>query len=246
MKDLELIKKYVPNELQDRAIKKLNEGYPVQYIIGNVDFYGNIINVNEFVLIPRFETEYLVEKTIKYLKKLNIISNIEILEIGTGSGCISISLKKELDCNILAIDISDKAIAVAKKNAKLNNVDINFLTKDINVFNPDKKFNLIISNPPYVPVNSKVDEKTKYEPQNAIFADNDGIYFYRIIIERLKNNLQKDYLIAFEIGDKQGHLVEKIAKENLPEAFVLVEKDYNNFDRYVFISNKKLPNCDSL
>ena len=93
MNDLELIKRYVPTNLQEDAIKKLEQSYPVQYIIGNVDFYGYEIKVNENVLIPRFETEYLVDKTIKYLKKLEM-DNIEILDVGTGSGCISIALKK--------------------------------------------------------------------------------------------------------------------------------------------------------
>lgn len=238
MTDLELIRKYVSEDLQEEATKKLNVGYPVQYIIGNVEFYGYIINVNENVLIPRFETEYLVDKTIKYLKKLGI-NNLKTLEIGTGSGCISIALQKELNTDILAIDISGKAIEVAKNNAQINHAAINFKVADINKFNTDEKFNLIISNPPYVPYESDVDEKTKYEPQNAIFAEDEGIYFYKIILERLKSNLEENYLIAFEIGDKQGSKIEKIAKENLPNSYILIETDYNNFERYVFITNKK-------
>ena len=239
MSDLELIKQYVPIEKQEEALKKLNEGYPVQYIIGNVDFYGNIINVNEEVLIPRFETEYLVYKTIKYLEKLNI-SNPKILEIGTGSGCISIALKKEIECNIISLDISDKAIDVAKSNAKLNNVDIEFIVSDINTYTTQDKFDLIISNPPYVPYNSDVDEKTKYEPQNAIFAPDNGIYFYDVILKRLSNNLKDNYLISFEIGDSEGDIIKELANKYLPNSNVLVEKDYNNHERYVFISNKRI------
>jgi len=240
MSDLELIEKYVPEELQEEAVTKLKNGYPVQYIIGNVDFYDCIINVNENVLIPRFETEYLVDKTIKYLKEQKI-ENPKILEIGSGSGCISIALKKNIDCDIISIDISKKAIETAKNNAKENNVEITFLHKDIKDFETDIKFDLIISNPPYVPIDSKVDEKTKYEPQNAIFAEEDGLYFYKIILEKLKNNLKKDFLIAFEIGDKQGILIEKIAKEKIENSFIKIEKDYNNFERYVFITkNEKL------
>ena len=167
MNDIELIKKYVAIAKQEEALKLLENGYPVQYIIGNVDFYGNIINVNENVLIPRFETEYLVDKTIKYINKLNN-KELDILEIGTGSGCISIALKKSLKSDIDAIDISAKAIEVAKTNAINNNVKINFLECDIHKFKSNKKYDLIISNPPYVPYNSIVDEKIKYEPQNAI------------------------------------------------------------------------------
>lgn len=238
MSDIELIKKNVPTELQEEAIEKLNTGYPVQYIIGNVEFFDCIIDVNENVLIPRFETEYLVEKTLKYLKKLNV-NNPDILEIGTGSGCISISLNKKINSKIFAIDISDKAIELAEQNAKSNGANIEFLKVDVNDFNTDQKFDLIISNPPYVPYDSKVDVKTKYEPQNAIFAEQDGIYFYKLIIEKFKYNLKSRYLIAFEIGDNQGNEIEKLAKENLKDVFVKIERDYNNFERYVFITNNK-------
>ena len=238
MDDIELIKKYVPLSEQKEALNKLADGYPVQYIIGNVDFYGNIIYVTKDVLIPRFETEYLIEKTLKYLKKLNI-KNPNILEIGTGSGCISIALKKELNSNILALDINKNAIEIAKKNALNNNVNITFINEDIHKYVTDKKFDLIISNPPYVPYNSYVDEKTKFEPQNAIFASEEGIHFYKVILEKLYSNLNKDYLIAFEIGDKEGLPIKNIAKKYLPHSFVKIEKDYNNFERYVFITNKE-------
>jgi len=238
MTDIELIKKFVKVEEQEEAIKKLESGYPVQYIIGNVDFYGNIIEVNENVLIPRFETEYLVEKTLNYLKKMNKC-NLKILEIGTGSGCISIALKKKIKCNIDAIDISNRALTVAKNNAIKNNVYINFIECDINNFETNEKYDLIISNPPYVPYTSIVDQKTKYEPQSAIFAQENGLYFYKIILEKIKNNLNKKYLIAFEIGDKEGNDIINIANYYLPNAKVKLEYDYNNFDRYIFITNIK-------
>ena len=237
--DIKLIKKYVSKENQKSALEKLASGYPVQYIIGNVEFYDTIIKVNEDVLIPRFETEYLVDKTIKYLSKLNI-NNPNILEIGTGSGCIAIALKKHLKCEVDAIDISDKAILIAKENAANNNVNINFVVKDIHKFNSNKKYDLIISNPPYVPFNSNVDEKIKYEPQNAIYAKDSGLYFYDIILQRIKDNLNTNYLIAFEIGDKEGQDIINIIKKHLPNTYVLLEKDYNNYDRYMFISNEKI------
>ena len=239
MDDVKLIKEYVPYEKQKKALKKLEKGYPIQYIIGNVDFYGNIINVNKHVLIPRFETEYLVYKTIKYLEQLNI-KNPKTLEIGTGSGCISIALKKEIDCEIDAIDISRKALSVAKKNAKNNNVKINFKVCDIHKYKSDITYDLIISNPPYVPFNSNVSEKIKYEPQNAIYAKDNGLYFYEVILKKVINNLNKNYLIAFEIGDNEGESILKLVKKYLPNSYSLYEKDYNNYDRYLFISNKKL------
>lgn len=239
MNDVELIEKYVPIDKQKQAKERLSKGEPVQYIIGNVEFYGSIINVNPNVLIPRFETEYLVDKTIKLLKKLNII-NPKVLEIGTGSGCISIALKKNINCQIEAIDISKEALLVAKDNANRNQVEINFKNTDIHDFNSEVKYDLIISNPPYVPHNSLVDEKIKYEPEVAIYASQDGVYFYDIILNKIKNNLKKDYLIAFEIGDNEGLLIKELVKKYLPQANFYLEKDYNNYERYVFISNKLL------
>ena len=241
MSDEELIKKYIESDKQEPALKKLRSGYPVQYIIGNVDFYNAIINVNKDVLIPRFETEYLVEKTIKYLEKINIL-NPKILEIGTGSGCISIALKKNINCDITAIDISNKAIKVALENAKLNNVNINFINEDIHNFKTNILYDVLISNPPYVPINSEIDEKIKYEPQEAIYAPENGIYFYHIILKKLHNNLNKKYLIAFEIGDHEGIEISNLVKDYLPNSYILIEKDYNNFERYLFISSENIFN----
>ena len=241
MTDEELIKKYVPKKCQNLALEKLASGYPVQYIIGNVEFYNTIINVNENVLIPRFETEYLVDKTLNYLKKLNFIKP-NILEIGTGSGCISIALKKNIDSFIDAIDISEDAIKIAKENAFNNNVEINFIKEDINNFKATQLYDVIISNPPYVPYNSEVDAKIKYEPEEAIFAKDNGLYFYKIILERIHNNLKQNYLIAFEIGDKEGSSIINIVKQYLPNAYYSLEKDLNNYERYLFISNQNIFN----
>ena len=237
--EIELINKYVPESKRKEALERLNTGYPVQYIIGNVDFCGYIINVNENVLIPRFETEYLVEKTIMYLNKLNL-SNIDILEIGTGSGCISIALKKSLNCNIDAIDISDKALVVAKENALNNKCDINFINISVEEYNTNKKYDLIISNPPYVPYNSEVDEKIKYEPENAIYAKDNGMYYYDIILNKLVNNLKENYLISFEIGNNEGILLKELTNKYISNSYIKIEKDYNNYDRYAFISNKNI------
>ena len=117
-----LTKKY-PNT--EELLDKLTN-YPPQYLIGNVDFYGSIINVDERVLIPRYETELLVDKTIKYAKRI-FTNKINIIDLGTGSGCIAISLKKNLDCNLTALDISKDALSLAKTNAQLNNTEITFI-----------------------------------------------------------------------------------------------------------------------
>ena len=123
---IEYLKKYLQDKDIDTAIKELENGIPVQFIVGNVDFYGNTINVNKNVLIPRFETELLVDKTIKYIKT-NFKHHVDILDIATGSGCIAITLKKEIDSTVDASDISESALKVAQENALNNKVDINFI-----------------------------------------------------------------------------------------------------------------------
>jgi len=167
--DLEYLKKYIKeNNLDDnyyhKCLKELETGKPIQYIIGNVDFYGNIIKVNESVLIPRFETELLVELTIKKIKKLFPNQKIDIIDLGTGSGCIPITLKKEINSTVTALDISTEALEIAKLNAKENTVDINFVNADMTTYK-EKKYDVIISNPPYIRYDEEImDIVKKYEP----------------------------------------------------------------------------------
>ncbi|UKI27429.1 MAG: HemK family protein methyltransferase [Bacilli bacterium] len=125
-KEIEYLKKYLKDKDMNIAIKELESGIPVQYIVGNVDFYGYTFKVNKNTLIPRFETELLVEKTIKYINKY-FNNEIKILDIGTGSGCIAITLNKLLDnSRVTAVDISKNALDVARENNKINNTDVNF------------------------------------------------------------------------------------------------------------------------
>ena len=179
--------------------KLLKDGYPIQYLIGYVDFYGYKINVNEDVLIPRYETEYLLEKVINISKK--IFSNkINILDIGTGSGAISIVLKNKLNSNVTACDISKKALNVAINNAKINNSSIKFIESDI-FSNINDKFDIIISNPPYISSDEVImDSVKKYEPNLALYAPKDGLYFYEEIIKDARKYLNDKFIIAFEIG----------------------------------------------
>ena len=216
-------------------LDKLKDNYPVQYLIGDVSFCGYPIKVNENVLIPRFETEYLVDKTYKLIKKLNITSPT-ILDIGTGSGCIAISLKKILPTSIVtALDISTKALNVAQENAKLNNVDITFLKQDIlNTTITD--YDVIISNPPYIAYDEEVAPEVKYEPSLALYANDSGLEFYKKIVDNLQ--LINFKLCAFEIGAKERASITSYIKDHLPKAKVICEKDYNNLDRYIFILNE--------
>ena len=235
--DYELLKKLYPNNM-DEIIKKINNDYPIQYLIGDVDFYGYTIKVDERALIPRFETEGLVDNLIKLIKTQTNYPALKILEIGTGSGCIAITLSKELDTTVDALDISKDAIDLASSNAVLNNANVNFALGDIKNCTISKKYNILVSNPPYVKYDEPVDPATKYEPQNALFALNNGLEFYEIILKRSKEFLESKNIIAFEIGCTEGQDITTIAKSYYPNAYIQVKKDLAGPDRYIFIINE--------
>ncbi len=217
--------------------KKVMEGYPIQYLIGYVNFYGYKVFVNENVLIPRYETELLVEKTIKYIKKL-FNKKVNILDIGAGSGCISVALSKEINSNVTACDIIDKTLELAETNAKINNTKINFIKSDL-FENIDGKFDVIISNPPYIDINEKIMKTVdKYEPHVALYAPNNGLYFYEEILKNAKEYLKDKFIIAFEIGWLQGEFIKSIAERYFKNCKIVIEKDYTDRDRYVFIINE--------
>lgn len=178
------------------ALNRLDSGEPVQYIVGNVDFYGYNFLVNKNVLIPRFETEQLVEKTINYINKI-FNKKVDIADIGTGSGCIAITLKKELNCNVTAVDISNNALSVARSNANKNDCLIEFLEGDM--LKPlHKKYDCLISNPPYIRYDEEIMDIVKNnEPHIALYADNDGLYYYEEILKNANKYLNNKYLIAF-------------------------------------------------
>ena len=237
MTELEYLKKYLhPEDSLESAIKRLNNGEPLQYIVGDTEFYGLTFKVNKNVLIPRPETEELVEKTLQFMKQKFSNQSINILDIGTGSGCISITLKHQLpSATVSAIDISKDALSVAKENAKLNNVEVNFL--ESNIFsNITDKYDIIISNPPYIREDEPIMDIVKNnEPHLALYAPNNGLYFYEEITKQASKYLNNKFIIAYEIGEQQGSDVVALAKKYFPKAKILLEKDLRNFDRFVFI-----------
>ncbi len=233
MTDIEYLKKYYKGNIED-AYKLLEEGLPVQYIVGEVDFYGNIFKVNKNVLIPRFETEQLIELTMEYISD-KFDGVVDILDIGTGSGCIAITLKKNINCNVDAVDISSDALKVAEYNKKLNDVDINLFKSDM-LSNVSKKYDVIISNPPYIGREEDIQGIVeKNEPHIALYADNDGLYYYEEILKNCKKNLKDNFIIAFEIGKSQGKLVKNLALKYLDNIDVFIKKDLNYLDRFVII-----------
>ena len=237
MSDIEYLKKYYEGNIDD-ALKMLDEGIPVQYIVGNVDFYGYNFLVNKNVLIPRFETEELVDRTIKYVQKY-FDGSVRIVDLGCGSGCIGITLSKELGVSVDAVDISSDALEVARENCVKNNASVNFYLG--NMLEPLRdKYDVIISNPPYISYDEKIEEIVKInEPSLALYADNDGLYFYEYILKNCKRYLNDRFLIAFEIGYTQGERIKEFALKYLGDVSVLVEKDLSGRDRFVFIFSDK-------
>ncbi len=237
MNEIEQIKKYVSKENQEKSIKKYKEGYPLQYIIGNVDFHNYNFLVKEEVLIPRFETEYFVENLIKIIKE-NFEQKVNIADLGTGTGAIAITLNKELETPVTAFDISDKALELAKCNNKHNKSKVNFIKHDIMHKIPGK-YDVLVSNPPYIDKNDIIEEKVyKYEPHLALFAENKGLIFYERIIKYSKEVLHKKNILAFEIGDTQKQAVVNIIKENYPSAKIITKKDLAGKDRMIFAINE--------
>ena len=234
MTDKAYLEKYLDKAKLKQGLEKLEKGIPLQYIIGDVNFCGNIIKVNSDVLIPRFETELLVEKTITYAKHY-LNENIDIIDLGTGSGAIAITLKKKLKSDVDAIDISKKALKVAIENAKLNKTKINFYESDM-FSNVTKKYDLIISNPPYIREDEEIEDIVRNnEPHIALYAKNEGLEFYEKILSKAIYHVKEKAIIAFEIGKGQDEAIKNLAHLYFPEAEIKIEKDYPGVNRFIFI-----------
>jgi release factor glutamine methyltransferase len=228
-------------------VSELKKQRPVQYILGETEFYGLRFLVNENTLIPRPETEELVELIIKSTNYELRNTKLKVLDIGTGSGCIAISLAKHLPTSeVFAIDVSEKALAVAKKNAELNKVAIDFISINIidvvnlsAVAGLDKQFDIIVSNPPYVRNLEKAEIKPnvlEYEPHLALFVeDTDALLFYRKIAELANKNLNPNGKLYFEINQYLGNETVKLL-ENLGFLNIELKKDIYGNDRMIYAS----------
>ena len=221
------------NRYFDLINKNINEDTPLSHLVGFDYFYDRKFKVTKDVLSPRMETEELIYKVLEYIKKSKKDS-FKILDLCTGSGIIAITLKKEIVekyTEIVASDISEKALSIAIENANNNNANITFIKSDL-FDNISGKFDLIISNPPYISYKDKItikDNVLKYDPHLALFAEEDGIYFYRKIIENAVHYLSKDGVIFFEIGYDQKEKIFELGKNN--NFITTVYKDINNRDR---------------
>ena len=231
-------------EIEDKYFslieKHIKEDVPLSHLVGFEYFYDRKFKVTKDVLSPRMETEELIYKVIEYVKANNK-NNLKILDLCTGSGIIAITLKKELDqisIDVVASDISEEAIEVAKENAQYHDTDVRFIQSDI--FNTiDDKFDIIVSNPPYIDRKDEVTMKENvlnYDPHLALFAEEEGMYFYRKIIEQAKDYLKENGVMFFEIGYDQKDKIIKLSKKN--GYLAQVYKDINNRDRMAFLVRK--------
>ena len=238
---LELLN-YLDYEVSEEDVKKykeyvkaLEEGRPIQYALGYVNFYGNNFIINENTLIPRFETEELVEKTIEFSKKF-FTKPVDIIDLGTGSGVIGLTLEKKLSTNSVdLIDISPKALEVAHKNCAKLNSKANLIESDM-FQNVNKKYDIIISNPPYIKTTEEIEKIVKdNEPDIALYAGENGLDCYKKILENISPFMKDRCLVAFEIGMTQANDIKELINKYLSDVRVEVYKDLSEKDRMIFI-----------
>ena len=220
----------------EEIFKKLANHIPAQYIIGHAEFFGMQLKVDERVLIPRPETEELVELILAE----NLKDNLKVLDIGTGSGAIALALAKNRpDWSVTAADISQDALELATENANAQNLNLSFIKSDC-FFEISSKYDIIVYNPPYISLADEVEVSLNVlhsEPHLALFADEDGLAIYRRIAEDSKDYLNDGGKIYLEIGYKQGQSVPALFMENLPEKRVRTLKDQFGQDRMVVIDD---------
>jgi len=222
-------------------IEQFNEGYPPQYIIGHEWFYGRKFKVNESTLIPRPETEEWFDRYIKSLCDMPLT----VVDIGTGAGVLAISHKLERPQDIVfATDISKDALDIAKENARNLNAEVEFLQGDLAEPFEGKKFDLILSNPPYIGSNEwdEMDESVRtHEPKRALFAKDHGYEIYKRFAEQIPEFLTSEGAFIVEIGYNQGERVKTIFADNFENAHIEIWKDMSGMDRVVSVQETGLP-----
>lgn len=219
-----------------RAIKERLKLNPLGYIFGRTEFFGRTFTVSNKVLIPRMDTEILIEEAIKVITEKQKTSNdVKVLDIGTGSGAIAITLQKETSANLTAVDISSDALLVATKNAKNLGADVKFIQSDLFEKVAGNKFDIIVSNPPYIEsdvIDDLSPEVKDHEPHLALDGGADGLDYYRKIIKEAPKHLTYGGTILFEIGYNQASAVSELLSIDFED--IKVVKDYGNNDRVVF------------
>lgn len=223
----------------EEGVKRILNDEPMNYVLGYSYFYGYKFSVNKDVLIPRPETEELVCLILKKYDEYFKGKKINLCDVGTGSGAIAISLKKEEDnLNVYASDISEEALKVAKQNAESLGVDIKFYAGSMlePYIENNIKVDILVSNPPYIKQDEVLENSVKdYEPHVALFGGDDGLKFYRIIFENAHKIVNENGMLFFEIGYDQKENLTALAQSYFKGAHIEVLKDINNKDRMLFI-----------
>lgn len=217
-------------EKLNNLVKRRKKHEPIAYITGQKEFFGLDFNVTPDVLIPRPETEILVEEALKFIEKVQM----NILDVGTGSGNIIISIAKNTQGVFTASDISEKSLAVAKQNAKNHDADIKFIQSDL-LEKIDGKFDLIVANLPYVPIDGSKDREIKYEPRDAIFAEDNGSAIIKKFIKDVKNHLNQNSKILLEVDPRNANDLVQLASRSFENVELM--EDYSGEDRFLKITN---------
>lgn len=222
-------------EIYKKEVLALEEGKPLQYVLGSVNFYGNKFYIDERCLIPRFETEELVENTINYINKY-FPNPVDIIDLGTGSGVIGLTLEKKVNTNnVDLVDISKDALEVAKINKNNLNSKANIIENDF-LTNINNKYDVIISNPPYIKDNEEIEDIVKNnEPHLALYAGTLGLDCYEKILSNISKNMKERCLIAFEIGYQETTDITNLVNKYLDNVRIESKKDLSGKDRMLFI-----------
>ncbi len=206
--------------------------YPLQYILGVWQFYGLDFLVGEGVLIPRADTETLVDVSLEFLKDKK---SANVLDLCSGSGCIAVSLAKNCNCSVMAVENQEKAFAFLEKNIKKHSANVKPVLADVFEYAPIEKFDLIVSNPPYISEDELylMNKETSFEPKSALFAEENGLIFYKHIIKNYKHILNSGGMLALEIGFNQADSVKTLFEEN-GYLGIGCREDYSGNQRVVF------------
>lgn len=220
------------NLLKEKVEKRVKDRMPVQYIIGEAYFMGEYYKVTPDVLIPRDETEILVRRAIDIIIKNSLV---KVLDIGTGSGCIACTIAKQTDATVLGVDISSDALRVALDNVTKLGINNRAVFRKSDLFekvHEDERFDVIISNPPYIKEGEELSQEVMHEPAQALFAQENGLYFYRKIIENAPGFLNNGGYLMFELGIGESDAVKDMMQKRFKD--IQIEKDLAGIDRVIW------------
>lgn len=218
--------------IEEKATKRANTKLPIQYIIGEAYFMGEFFKVTPDVLIPRDETEILVTKAIEFVEKDDMKN---VLDIGTGSGCIACTIAHKTGATVLGVDISSDALRVALDNVTRLGINNRAVFRKSDLFSKvreEEKFDMIISNPPYIPIGTILSDEVNYEPRIALFADENGLRFYREIVEQAPSFLNRQGKLLFELGIGEASAVKVFMEKAFTD--IHIEKDLAGIDRIIY------------